>query len=151
MRGMKAFLTARCNQCHAVGGHGAKFGPDLTKVAEKYHGARLLEQILEPSKEVNEQYRTYQLVLKSGEVLTGTILKEDETSVHVIPNLLLPDVLQQVPKKDILQRVPAQLSSMPQGLADVLTKKEVLDLLTFLEAGGYQLPAALKHGRHSHR
>ena len=41
MRGMKSFMTARCNQCHAIGGHGATIGPDLTKVAEKYKGAKL--------------------------------------------------------------------------------------------------------------
>ena len=38
---------------------------------------------------------------------------------------------------------------MPVGLVDVLTKTEVIDLVAFLQAGGYQLPAHLK-GRSHH-
>ena len=39
---------------------------------------------------------------------------------------------------------------MPPGLANVLTKQEIIDLLSFLEAGGYQLPAHLQHQHHQH-
>ena len=34
---------------------------------------------------------------------------------------------------------------MPEGLLKVLTKEEILDVVSFLEAGGYQLPGHLKH------
>ena len=149
MRGMKSFMDARCNQCHAVGGHGAKFGPDLTKVAEKYRGARLLEQILQPSTELSENYRTYQIIKKNGEVVVGTILKEDDSVVQVITNLLTPDVVTTVRKKAIETRIASTLSSMPEGMLSTLTKEQILDLLAFLEAGGYQVPPGLrKNGHH---
>jgi hypothetical protein len=38
---------------------------------------------------------------------------------------------------------------MPVGLANVLTKDELLDLHAFIEDGGYQLPEHLKH-HHNH-
>ncbi len=148
MRGMKAFMVARCDQCHAVSGHGAKFGPDLTKVAEKYKGARLLEQILEPSSELNEEYRTYQILRKNGEFVVGTVLEEDDSTIHVVPNLLLPDAVTRVPKRDVLQRIPSKVSSMPEGLISALTREEILDLLAYLEAGGYKLPPAIQKHRH---
>ena len=31
MRGMQAFVKARCNQCHVVAGHGVNLGPDLAE------------------------------------------------------------------------------------------------------------------------
>ena len=148
MRGMKSFMTARCNQCHAVGGHGSTIGPDLTKVAEKYKGARLLQQILDPSSELNEKYRAYQVYKTDGAVVTGTVLKEDETSIHVIPNLLTPDTINVVPKEQIEEKVASKISSMPEDMINGLTKDEILDLLAFLEAGGYQLPAELRKANH---
>ena len=39
---------------------------------------------------------------------------------------------------------------MPPGLANVLTKAEIIDLVSFLEAGGFQLPAHLQH-QHNHK
>jgi hypothetical protein len=34
---------------------------------------------------------------------------------------------------------------MPPGLANVLTKPEIEELLSYLEAGGYHPPGHLKH------
>jgi hypothetical protein len=39
---------------------------------------------------------------------------------------------------------------MPQGLANVLSKQEIIDLVSYLEAGGFQLPAHLQH-QHGHK
>ena len=64
MRGMQAYMKARCNQCHVVAGHGINLGPDLTDVTKRFKGTKLLQQMLEPSKEINEKYRPYQFVSK---------------------------------------------------------------------------------------
>ncbi len=148
MRGMKAFMTARCDQCHAVNGHGAKLAPDLTKVTKDFKGEKLLQQILEPSSKLNEKYRAYQIFIDDGRIVTGTILKEDGKSVHVIPNLLTPQVVSVIPKKKIEEKIASKVSSMPQGMVNMLTKEEILDLLAYLEAGGYKVPGHLKKGHH---
>src|SRR5262245_20718678 len=62
-RGMTAFVKARCNQCHVVAGHGVNLGPDLAESIKKLQGRKLLEQILDPSSEINEKFRTTQFVL----------------------------------------------------------------------------------------
>lgn len=157
MRGMQAFLKAKCHQCHQVGGHGVKIGPDLTKVAKDYQGEKLLKQILEPSSEINKKFQPHQLIMDSGKVLTGVIAKETDTELHLIQNMLLPTQVTIISKKEIDEQFPSKISPMPKGLADVLQKDEILDLLSFLEAGGYELPEHLKdkagHGYkpgHSH-
>ena len=138
--GMKAFMTARCNQCHAVDGHGATIGPDLTKIAEKYKGERLLKEILEPSTEINEKFQPVQIHTTDGDLVAGVVVKEDAQAVHIAQNLLTPNALTVVPKKQVESRTVSKLSSMPTGLVNVLKKEDILDLLAFLEAGGFKAP-----------
>ncbi|MDG2382142.1 MAG: GDSL-type esterase/lipase family protein [Pirellulaceae bacterium] len=145
MRGMAAFIKARCNQCHLVAGHGIELGPELTKVSERFKGQKLLRQILEPSQEIHEKYRTYVIEQEDGRLLTGMIQKEDEEQINLVTNLLNPTAVTLIPKRKIADRSASKISSMPADLLNGLTRNEILDLLTYLEAGGYQLPHHLKH------
>lgn len=147
MRGMQAFVKARCNQCHAVAGHGINLGPDLTEVAKKTKGAKLLQQILDPSVDINKKFQTNQFLLESGKLISGVIVKETNTEFHVVSNLLAPALITKIPKSEIDERFPSTVSPMPQGMANVLTRPEIIDLLSFLETG-YNLPEHLKHKHH---
>jgi putative heme-binding domain-containing protein len=145
MRGFKAFMDAQCHQCHQINGHGVALGPDLSRIGEKFKGAELLRQILEPSVVLEDQYRTWTLTKKDGEDVSGTIVREDDRFVHVRPSLLAPDNVVRVAKRQIASRKPSQLSPMPEGLLATLTQEQILDLLGFLELGGYKVPDAVKH------
>jgi putative heme-binding domain-containing protein len=145
MSGMQAFVKARCNQCHVVAGHGVNLGPDLAESVKKLQGAKLLAQILDPSSEINEKYQTTQFVLTDGRVVSGVVVKEEGEELQVMSNLLMPQALTHIRKADIDQRVASKISPMPQGLANVLTKQEITDLVSFLEGGGLQLPPHLQH------
>ncbi|MBC8437503.1 MAG: c-type cytochrome, partial [Planctomycetes bacterium] len=149
MRGMDAFMKARCHQCHKVGGHGINLGPELADVSKRFKGLKLLEQIIEPSKDVNEKYRVQQLIMRDGRVLSGVIVKTTADQYHIVPNLLIPTVINKIPKKSVDEIIPARLSPMPQGLLDTLTANEIIDLVSFLEAGGFKLPEHLKK-EHDH-
>jgi putative heme-binding domain-containing protein len=149
MKGMQAFAKARCNQCHVVDGHGIPLGPDLTKISERFKGEQLLRQILEPSVEINKQYQTLLIETTSGKELVGVIKQESAHEIHLLANLLTPDNVTIVKKQEIEFMEPSQVSSMPEGLLNYLTKDEILDMLAFLEAGGYPLPEHLKH-QHDH-
>ena len=139
MRGMQAFMKARCNQCHVIAGHGIGLGPELTKVAEQYKGAKLLQQLVEPSSEINKKFQTYRFQLDSGRTLTGVIVKEDPDAYHVVANLLIPHDVKQIAKDDVARMQASKVSSMPVGLVDVLTKKEIYDLVAFLQSGGFKM------------
>ena len=145
MRGMDAFVKARCNQCHQVAGHGINLGPDLTKVAERFKGRKLLQQILEPSSEINRKYQTHQFVMTSGKTLSGVIVDESEQELKVVTNLLNPNAFVRVKRSDIDEQFASRLSAMPAGLVNVLTEKEIRDLVSFLQTGGYKLPEHLQH------
>lgn len=149
MKGMQAFVKARCNQCHVVAGHGINLGPDLTDVSKRFTGVKLLQQILEPSSEINKKYQTHQLQLKNGKLITGVIVQETPVELKVVTNLLAPNAFVRVKRSDIEEQVASTVSAMPAGLTNVLTKAEVLDLVSFLQTGGYKLPAHMKHD-HQH-
>jgi putative heme-binding domain-containing protein len=145
MRGMTAFVKARCNQCHVVAGHGVNLGPDLAESIKKMKGEELLRQIVEPSSKIHEQFQNYLFVLTDGRTITGVIVKEDRTTYQVATNLLTPNTLTTILKKEVEEKTASKISPMPSGLLNVLTKDEILDLHSFLEAGGFKLPEHLKH------
>jgi putative heme-binding domain-containing protein len=148
MRGMQAFVKARCNQCHVVAGHGVNLGPNLVESVKKIKGEKLLRQILEPSDEINEKFRTYQFLMDDGRIVSGVIVKDEPTEYHVITNLLIPNAVTRISKESVAEKIASKVSPMPVGLINVLTKGEILDVLAFLEAGGYQLPDHLQHKHH---
>jgi putative heme-binding domain-containing protein len=149
MKGYMAFAKARCNQCHVHSGHGVNLGPELTKIGERFKDHKLLQQIIDPSIEINKKYQTWQFVTNNGEIVSGVIKQEDDKGYHIMTNLLTPNVVKILPHRDIEFRAPATLSSMPVGMLNVLTKIEIEQMIAFLQSGGYKLPEHLKH-HHGH-
>lgn len=145
--GMQAFVKARCHQCHVVAGHGTNLGPDLLESIKQLRGRELLKQIIEPSSKIHEKFQTYKFLLDSGQVATGVIATEDENSYRVVTNLLTPNSVTTIDKKDVEDKVLSRISPMPEGLLDVLSREEIIDLLTFIEAGD-NLPATMRHEHH---
>src|SRR5262249_42490185 len=83
MRGMQAFVKARCNQCHVVAGHGVNLGPDLVESTKTLKGEDLLRQMIEPSNKIHEKFQNYQLATSDGRIVTGVIVKEDADAYEV--------------------------------------------------------------------
>ena len=147
MRGMQSFVKARCNQCHVVAGHGINLGPDLTKISDRMTGKKLLQQILEPSIELNKQFQNHQFILEDGTVVSGVIVDETPKQYKVVSNLLNPNDFKRIDKNQIDEQIPSRISAMPGGMLDVLTREEILDLLSFLESGGHKMQL---HGEGGH-
>ena len=150
MAGMQAFVKSGCNQCHQLAGHGVNLGPDLTNVRQRFKGRKLLQQILEPSSDIHENYRAWKFLTSDGQAVTGMIKKETDQEIDLVTNLLFPDSTITIPKSEIDLQLESKISSMPNGIVNILTKEEILSLVGFLESEGYQLPMHLldKHGHH---
>ncbi len=143
-RGMTAFAKANCNQCHVLAGHGVNLGPDLKEVAKQYKDEKLLQQLIEPSSEINEKYQTQKFLMADGRVIAGVIAQEHDGHYDVMTNLLTPKKLTRVDKKEIDQQIKSTVSAMPNGLIDVLTAEEIADLMTLVQSGGFHLPQHLQ-------
>ena len=137
--GRKAFEIALCSRCHRFQGSGYAVGPDLTGVAGRLGRTDLLRAILLPSESIAQNYRTDVLELVDGRNLTGQIIPTLDYRAPFLllaENPLLPDQTIKIPKADVLKRKRSDLSIMPPGLLNNLSKQEVLDLLAYLESAG---------------
>jgi putative heme-binding domain-containing protein len=70
--GRNMFGAATCFACHRFNNEGGAIGPDLTSVAGKYSPRDLLEHILEPSKEISDQYGSTVFTLNDGSTVVGS-------------------------------------------------------------------------------
>lgn len=130
--GRAAFESTGCNRCHRVGTDGGIIGPDLTAVAARFGPRDLLDHILNPSKAVDEKFRQVTLTLKDGTSVTG-IVDQDADPVVLLP--AEPDSPPiQVGRDRIQSRTASDVSPMPSGLLDTLSRDEVLDLIAYLSA-----------------
>lgn len=133
--GREAFTAAQCFQCHRFGNEGGAVGPDITAVASRFSRADLLSSIVEPSKVVSEQYQNITVVKKDGDDVSGRLVEETDTRLVLVPNQLT-GVKVRVLKSDVASQAPSKLSPMPEGLVNILTKDDILDLLAYIESAG---------------
>ena len=135
--GKELFKVASCTGCHQLNNEGVVFGPDLAKLDPKKHTIEhILRSILEPSKDIDEKYQSYTFLLDSGKVITGMIVEETEDVVKVVVDPLAKDAATIIQKNEIEERTKSQVSLMPLGLLDKLSREEILDLIGYVYAGG---------------
>lgn len=129
--GRNAYRQAGCAQCHRLSGSGGSVGPDLTGVGQRLSPRDLLESILLPSNRITEGYASSELELTSDEIITGFVEREDDQSIVFRP-VTAADNPVTIPKKKVARRTFSQLSNMPAGIANTLTRDQILDLLAYL-------------------
>src|SRR5690606_27062339 len=122
-QGRDAFQMTGCRQCHHFDGEGGTVGPNLSQVAERLTPEKLLESILEPSKEVSDEYATYQFVCHTGLIITGQIEREDDQKIVVRTGTALGDVVE-LPVDEVETRVKSPISNMPAETLNVLEREQ---------------------------
>jgi putative heme-binding domain-containing protein len=91
---------------------------------------KLLESIIEPSKEIKEGFQTYKLTTTGEQVIQGLKIKEDAREV-VIRDANGRDT--RVAREDIASLMPSKLSLMPDNVVSQITYDQFIDLLAFLK------------------
>ncbi len=127
--GAKIFEKS-CAICHQLGGKGAKIGPQLDGVGIRGLD-RLLEDVLDPNRNVDQAFRLTTLNLKNGQVVNGLVLRE-EGAVIVVANEEGKEV--RVEKAAVEERTVSQQSPMPANFADQIPEPEFYHLMAFLLA-----------------
>ena len=133
-RGKDLYLTSvslACVTCHRLEGVGGQIGPDLTRLWDTTTVEKLLETILEPSKEIKEGYQAYKATTLSGGTFTGLKISESASDV-VLREATGRDV--RIAKSDLDQLTPSKLSLMPDNVVSQLSYDQLLDLVAFLRS-----------------
>jgi putative heme-binding domain-containing protein len=125
--GAKVFEKS-CANCHQLANKGAKVGPQLDGVGIRGLD-RLLEDIIDPNRNVDQAFRASTIVTKKGQIVTGLVLRE-EGEVVVVADQQGKEV--RLEKKEIEERTVSQLSPMPANLVDQIPEADFYHLLAFL-------------------
>jgi putative membrane-bound dehydrogenase-like protein len=120
-----------CSRCHMIDGRGGKVGPDLSKIGATFTREKLIDSILQPSREVSPQFTTWQMVHVDGRVFTGMIVHENEGKTILGDN---EGKTIELKTAEIEERRPLPTSVMPEKLVERMTPDEWRNLLTFLQS-----------------
>ena len=134
--GRKMFAAAACFTCHRFGNEGGMTGPDLTGAGGRYSPRDFLDQIINPSKEINEQFVPTVLTKVDGTEIIGSIVNLNNKNVTVNTDPSDPWQRVDVDRAKVKSIEPSKVSLMPPGLLNMLTKEEVLDLVAYVLSGG---------------
>ncbi len=130
----RVLFAKNCATCHKLFGEGQAVGPELTG-GQRSNLEYVLENVVDPSAAVANEYKMTQFYLVDGRVVSGIVKKDSGKAVTV--RTVNEEVV--IPTADIEVKKPTQLSVMPEGLFDALKPEEVLDLVKYL-MGKAQVP-----------
>jgi putative heme-binding domain-containing protein len=123
-----AVFKQYCSVCHSLDGQGALIGPQLDGVGGRGVD-RLIEDILDPSRNVDRAFRTTLFVLNDGDVQSG-LFRREEGEMVVFAESTGKET--SIPKKQIKERRESESSLMPDNFSEVIPEKEFDSLLAYL-------------------
>jgi putative membrane-bound dehydrogenase-like protein len=132
-RGQAVFNSPKnaCVSCHTIGYLGGKVGPDLTRIGRIRTERDLLEAIVFPSSSFVRGYEPVVIYTKNGTSHNG-VIRQDSKSEIVLATGVNQEV--RIPRSDIEDMRPSQVSVMPSGLDQQLSPRDLADLVAFLKA-----------------
>jgi putative heme-binding domain-containing protein len=147
-KGKQLFAIAQCYKCHRFQGQGGIQGPDLTAVSGRFSPREMLTAIIEPNKEISDQYQATQFITEDDQIVVGRVANLNGSTLMITTNMLDPQNFTNLDRKSITEMKPSPNSMMPSGLLNTLSKEEVFELLAYMKSGGnpahplYQQPTA---------
>lgn len=132
-------FTKVCSACHKHGEIGHAIGPNLTGMAV-HPKEELLTHIIDPSRNVEGNFRLYTVQTIDGLVASGMLAGESKTSITIIDSQAKEI---DIPREDIEELTASRKSVMPEGFEKQISEKELANLLEFLTDKGPFLPISL--------
>lgn len=117
-----------CGICHQVGGKGQKIGPQLDGIGARGL-ARLVEDVLDPNRNVDPAFRAITLQMTDGRVLVGLVRRTEGETIVLADNKGKEFT---VSKGDIEEQQPSTLSLMPSNVGETLPADDFQNLMAFL-------------------
>jgi putative membrane-bound dehydrogenase-like protein len=124
----KEIFAKHCSGCHRSGDLGHRVGPDLAGMATKSR-EQLLEDILDPNKQILPDYVAVSIVTTDGITLNGLLAAESSTSVTL---RRAEGVMEQVARSQMEEFRGTGKSLMPEGFEQSISPTAFADLIAFL-------------------
>ena len=125
----KLIFEKQCATCHKIGGVGQDVGPALDALESKDR-AYVLKSILDPNAAVEWKYKSYNVLLVDGRMLSGLVTEESASSL----TLALSDGKKEtVLHANVDEMRGSSKSFMPEGFERTISPAEMADLLRFIK------------------
>jgi putative heme-binding domain-containing protein len=126
-RGREVF-GKNCQQCHQIGGQGAVIGPQLDGIGDRGM-ERLLEDVLDPNRNVDPTFKSTVYVMRDGRVLSGLFRRQEGKKI-VVADSTGKEIAFDEDQVDEKQASPNSL--MPSNVGTAISEAEFFDLLGYL-------------------
>jgi putative heme-binding domain-containing protein len=127
-----------CSNCHVLYGAGGCVGPDLTG-SNRQNLNYLLENIVDPSASVGQEFQASAIVLNDGRVVTGVVVAQSDRTLEVQTE----KERLVINRSDVEEVVNQKMSLMPDGLLKQLKPEQIRDLFAYLTSRS-QVPVPSK-------
>lgn len=117
-----------CSMCHQINKNGGLIGPQLDGVGN-WGKTALATKILDPNRNISENFRTYNISLKNGQTVSGLFRREEGQSI-VFADQVGAEF--SVSLQEIKEMVPSKYTLMPDNFHTSLSKEEFEGLLVYL-------------------
>lgn len=135
---------ANCSLCHMIEGKGGRLGPDLTGVGGSRTRVAIIDSVRNPSrrlawglteatKEFPQEYESVTAVTADGKEIKGVTLNEDSFTVQIMDTSEQIHLLEKGKLKSFQK---TRQSAMPVYGADLLSDKDLEDIVTYLTSVG---------------
>jgi putative heme-binding domain-containing protein len=124
----QAVFAKNCIQCHQIEGQGGLVGPNLAGLSKRGID-RLVEDVLDPNRNVDPAFRYSNVILKDGRLITG-LQKKEEGEVLTFADTT--GKLVTVKKSDIQKRIESPASLMPSNFAEIIAPDDFNNLMAYL-------------------
>jgi len=81
--GRQVYEKSGCANCHSIEKAGGSLGPDLTDIGRRRGLKFLAESLIKPEADIPINYRGVQVMLKSGQTVSGIRLNYDDLSIQL--------------------------------------------------------------------
>ena len=136
VKGRQMFAAAGCYACHRFNNQGGMTGPDLTSSGSRYSPHDLLDQIINPSKVINEQFSSVVVLTDEGKIHTGVVVNLSGDTVTLNTDLSDPNQRVSIDRKTIEEMTVSKTSAMPTELLARMTQEEILDMVAYILSRG---------------
>lgn len=126
----KTLFQQTCGSCHKMYGEGGVMGPDLTG-SNRRDADYILLNVLEPSSEIQDDYRMVVINTRDGRTYSGNVVGEDQRQLSLrVVGQTEPVIIN---KSTIQSKEVSSVSMMPPGLFEHLEEQDVVDLMAYLK------------------
>lgn len=123
-----AVFKKTCSACHRINNEGGKVGPQLDGVGIRGLD-RILEDVLDPNRNVDAAFRAINVAKNDGVVVTGLKLREEGGAMIVGDN---QGKEVRIPLTEIDEAKLTNLSPMPSNITEQLSEADLRSLVTYL-------------------